>query len=124
MKSEKFDLFMVNGKPSFARVKGRLVPVLSSPLVELLPAVVVDMGAVPHVCNGADVMVPGIVEVSEFEAGKLVVVRDERHRKPLVVGEALMSSEEIRRACRGKAVRNLHYVGDRVWKLIKELGKK
>ncbi len=124
IKSERFDLFLLDGSPALVRVNDTLIPTLNSPLVDLLPSVVVDMGAVPHVCNGADVMVPGIVRLDDFPKDAVVVVRDEKYGKPLVVGKALLSSDEIRSSKRGRAIENLHYVGDRIWKLIKELSRK
>jgi predicted RNA-binding protein (TIGR00451 family) len=37
------------------------------------------MGAVPHICNGADIMAPGIVKVErEFQARAMAVVVDEK----------------------------------------------
>ncbi|MFQ6052853.1 MAG: PUA domain-containing protein [Candidatus Bathyarchaeia archaeon] len=110
-------IYLLDGAPLLARAGGVLFPTLTSPCLEGLPSVVVDMGAVPYVCNGADVMAPGIVEVrGDFEEGGLVVVRDVRHGKALSVGTALTSSDEMRAAEGGKVVRNLHYVGDRLWR--------
>ena len=89
---------------------------------EILPKVVVDMGAVPHIANGADVMAPGITEIKgEFEKGDIVVVVDERHGKPLAVCRARYSSREIRQMKKGKVLENLHYVGDDLWELFKSL---
>ncbi len=99
------------------RRDGLLFPTLRSPILGCLPSIVVDMGAVPHICNGADVMAPGIVDVEgEFRAGELVVVRDERHGKALAIGKALVDSEELKSMKRGKVVRNLHHVGDGLWR--------
>jgi len=57
----------------------------------------VDMGAVPYVYNGADIMAPGIVDADrEIAAGNLVWVRDERNKRPLAVSwpahESLMAA--------------------------------
>ncbi|NIP36712.1 MAG: RNA-binding protein, partial [Thermoplasmata archaeon] len=41
-------------------------------------------------------------------------MRDGRHRRPLVVGRALMSGPDMVVADKGKAVETLHYVGDRI----------
>jgi len=116
-------LFLLDGQPLAAERKGRLFPLLTRPeALEALPAVVVDMGAVPHVCNGADVMAPGVVEVrGDFRPGDLVKVLDERHGKAIALGEALFSSGEVRGMRKGKVVKNLHYVGDRIWRLAKSL---
>jgi PUA domain protein len=77
------------------------------------------MGAIPYVCKGADVMAPGIKEVrGEFEAGELIVVRDVNHSKALAIGKALVRSDEMRGMGKGKAIKNLHYVGDKLWQVI------
>ena len=71
-------------------------------------------------CSGADIMVPGITEVqADFNKGEVVVVRDKIHKKALSVGKALKSSNEIREAKKGKVIKNLHYVGDKLWNTIK-----
>ena len=109
-------VYLIDNEVLFFRDENSLVPMLRSPYVDLLPAAVVDMGAVPFVCKGADVMAPGITEVrGEFEEGRLVVVRDIRHGKALAVGRALRPSKEIMASRKGKAIRNLHYVGDKLW---------
>jgi len=110
-------VYLIEGDALLAQVGGVLFPTLKCPCLERLPAVVVDMGAVPFVCNGADVMAPGVVEVrGDFQEGGLVVVRDVRHGKALAVGMARGSSKEMMTAERGKVVKNLHYVGDRLWR--------
>lgn len=109
-------VYLLDGATLLARAEGVLFPTLICPGLERLAAVVVDMGAVPYVCNGADVMAPGVVDVrGDFQKGDLVVVRDMRHKKALAVGTAFASSGQMRAAERGKVVRNLHYVGDKLW---------
>jgi len=113
------NVYLFDGTPLLARTEDVLIPTLTCPCLDRLPAVVVDMGAVPYVCNGADVMAPGVVEVKgDFEEGELVAVRDARHGKALAVGEARVSSAEMRAAERGKVIRNLHYVGDKIWRIL------
>lgn len=112
-------VYLFNGAVILARRDDILFPTLTNPGLERLPSVYVDMGAVPFVCNGADVMAPGITEVSgEFEEGELVVVRDVKHGKGLAVGKALVTSVEMREMKKGKTIRNLHYVGDKLWKVV------
>ena len=112
-------VYLLDGSILLARRQGVLFPTLTSPGLARLPTVTVDMGAVPYICNGADVMAPGVVEVGgDFEAGSLVVVRDTRHGKPLAVGRALKSSAEIGATKSGKVVETLHYVGDKLWKSL------
>jgi PUA domain protein len=78
--------------------------------------VTVDMGAVRFVVNGADIMAPGIVEVdTEIEEGDLVWIRDVNNNKPLAVGIALTAGMDIMGMGKGKAVKNIHWVGDTLW---------
>ena len=76
----------------------------------------VDMGAIPFVCNGANVMSAGINEASsEVVEGQYVWIREENHHKPLAVGKALLSSDDMLTLDKGKAIQALHYIGDKVW---------
>jgi PUA-domain protein len=80
--------------------------------------VTVDMGAVPYVANGADVMGPGVVDADrEVAAGDLVWIRDERNLRPLAIGRAALPASEMVRKPKGKVISSLHYVGDRLWAL-------
>jgi len=115
----------INGKPAIAVSDGSLIPLLiSSEVLSCLPRVVVNMGAVPHVCNGADVMAPGVVQVQgEFDKSDFVLVVDERHGKPLAVGVALADAQTVRVRRQGKILENVHYVGDRLWGLLRGFGR-
>jgi len=108
----------VQGKPHFFSLENQWVPGLRM-LLEgkvQLKKVVVDMGAVKFVCNGADIMRPGVREIDDGIAeGMLVQVIDEKNRKPLAVGKALFSSEGMKARAQGKVIKNLHYVGDKLW---------
>jgi PUA-domain protein len=78
----------------------------------------VDMGAVPFVIKGADVMCPGIVVADpEIQVGGLVWVRDTKNKKPLAIGRALIKGSEMVRTNKGKAVKTIHYVGDEIWQV-------
>lgn len=80
--------------------------------------VTVDMGAVPFVTKGADVMGPGIVDAdTSIVPGDLVWIRDVKHGRPLMIGEALVSGEHMRTRSPGKAIKSIHYVADRLWKV-------
>ncbi len=119
--TENAEIFFFNGKPLLARSNGKIFPTLFfQELFSVFPKIVVDMGAVPYVCKGADVMAPGIVSVNgEFEENDIVIVVDERHSKPLAVGLAQLSSENMKTVKGGKIVKNLHYVGDKLWYALK-----
>lgn len=116
-------IYLVNGKPLFFKVGEKALPTLffKDPALHA-PRIVVDMGAVPYVCNGADVMAPGIVRVEgEFSEGDLVLVVDEKHGKPLALGESLYDAAYVRSSRQGVVVKNVHFVSDKVWNFVKTL---
>ena len=107
---------LVNGEETFFFLEDQIIPLLRFLLKQnILKQVVVDMGAVKFLTSGADVMRPGIVD---FESGinqyDLVVVVDVNNKKPLSVGMMLFSGEEAKAMQKGKVIKNLHYVGDKV----------
>ena len=117
--SSDFDVIFVNndilglvyeGKP-FLTVRGilRYRPERRS--------VTVDMGAVPYVTNGADVMGPGIVDADpDIAEGDLVWIKDIKNGAPLAVGVALRDASSLKEKEKGKAIMTLHNVGDKLWK--------
>ena len=111
-------IFLLNEQPILIETGGQTIPaLLNESLLDLIPSVIVDMGAVPRVCNGADIMAPGIIRVEgEFVAGMLVVIRDERHHKTIAIGKSLYDSNQFKKKKHGRMVENLHFVGDDVWK--------
>ncbi|MFZ2375619.1 MAG: RNA-binding protein [Methanothrix sp.] len=114
---EGIDLIFMNGRPLMMVVDGEpFFTVLGA--IDLSPRrrlVMVDSGAVRFVVNGADIMKPGIVQADpEISPGDLVVIIEERHKKPLAIGRALVAGTEMRGE--GKAVKSLHHVGDQIWR--------
>ena len=79
--------------------------------------VTVDMGAVPFISNGADAMGPGITDADpEIEEGDMVWIRDIKNEVPLGIGVALRPASGLLAKEPGKAVKTIHYVGDKLWK--------
>jgi PUA domain protein len=113
---EDVTVYLLDYVVEFVRDGDAIYPFLGGSHVDGLPRVVVDMGAIPYVCNGADVMAPGIADMDSFEVGDHVVVRDVTHGKALAIGKALKSSSDIEASRKGKVIENLHYVGDSLWK--------
>jgi len=111
-------VYFVDGKPLILRTKRGLLPSLKfDELIQFLPHVVVDMGAVAHVANGADLMRPGIRSFrAEFPKGDLLVIVDEKYSKPIALGIADLDSSAMKSAIKGKVIENIHYVGDEAWK--------
>jgi malignant T-cell-amplified sequence len=82
----------------------------------------VDMGAVRFVCNGANIMRPGIVSyVGDFKKGDLLSIKEMSHLKAIAVGRALEDRAHSERMTKGPAIENLHYVGDKFWEALKVL---
>ena len=98
------------------------IPFLSETgLLERFPKIIVDMGAVKFVCDGATVMRPGVKNYSEFEEDQIVCVVEESRNKFLAVGRSLISSKEMITMAKGEVVKNLHYVSDRFWEAAKAI---
>ncbi len=77
--------------------------------------IIVDEGAVRFIMNGADVMKPGIVSVKgEVKKGDFVIVVEEKKNTPIAVGIAIVDGPEMISG-KGRAVKNIHHVGDKIW---------
>ncbi|ACV25197.1 RNA-binding protein [Methanocaldococcus fervens] len=116
--TDDFEIILVDKEPVAFKKEDKIIPTLKL-LLKKLPnrnLVVVDMGAIKFLINGADVMAPGIVDADEnINEGDVVFVVDENHKKPICIGIALMDGKEMKEADKGKAIKNLHYVGDKIW---------
>ena len=113
-------IVLARGRGLFIKGPDGLVPTLHAVESVQIRRVVIDMGAVPHVANGADIMGPGVVSAdAEIRAGEAVAVVDERHGKPLAIGLALVPGTEMK-APKGKVIKNVHHVGDEVWRTLQE----
>ncbi len=123
VETEFAEIYLLNGKPLMAKAGENVFPTLVfSEFLALAPKIVVDMGAVPYICNGANVMAPGIVRFEgEFRKGDYVFVVDEKYGKPLAVGMAEYDLSDARNVKGGVVVRNLHFVGDKIWNFMKTL---
>lgn len=112
----EYDIILVNDNPKFFYHQEVLLPTLKLLQQEMvLKTVTVDMGAIRFVASGADIMRPGIVSMSDFPEGEFVAVIDEQNKKPLSISRALASSEEMKAMEKGKALQNIHFVGDKLW---------
>ncbi len=117
------EIYLASGKPLFFKAGETVLPtLLFNEFTLRAPKIVVDMGAVPYVCKGADVMAPGIVRVEgEFGKGDIVQVVDEKYGKSLALGESLYDSQTARNVRQGVVVKNIHFVSDKIWNFAKAL---
>ncbi|NTV22776.1 MAG: DUF1947 domain-containing protein [Nanoarchaeota archaeon] len=113
-------ILLINNVPVCFLHEGKPIPTLKTQIKSaVLKKVEVDMGAIRFVTSGADVMRPGIVKIDEgISNGEPIAVVDMTHKKPLAIGIALFSSEEMQGMSTGKVIHNLHYIGDRIWNYI------
>lgn len=111
-------IILINRKPCFFYYEKKVVPTLQLlQEKELLQKIVVDMGAVKFLVSGADLMRPGVKEIDpSIKKDDFVVVVDVNNKKPLMVGLALFDAEEMKKMVSGKVVKNIHSVGDAIWK--------
>lgn len=92
----------------------------------LLPILRVDRGAIKHVINGADIMVPGLKSEralieDEVPRGTVVAVYAESKQHAIAVGVTKLSTDEIRSNDKGIAIENVHHLSDGLWKTTKFL---
>jgi PUA domain protein len=121
---EDHQIYLIEGQPFLIEDDmGKIFPSLSfTDILQKLPQITVDMGAIPHICNGADVMAPGITKINGiFEEKTLVVIVDEKYNKPIAIGVSIYNSEKIKLLKHGKVIKTLHYIGDSVWNYIRTL---
>ncbi len=115
-----FVLYLVDKKPLLIKTDEWAFPTVRGAIERPFPerTIVVDMGAIPYVVKGADVMRPGIVSVTpDVRKGSPAIVVDERHKKALAVVIALLDGPAIMAEKKGKMAKTIHYVGDLLWTL-------
>jgi len=116
-------IIFIDGAPCFMYFNDKIVFTLHG-LNKYKPKknfVVIDMGAVKFVTNGADVMAPGIVDADkDIIEGNQVWICDETHHKPLAIGIALVNGDNMISKSQGKVINTIHYVGDDLWNYVKQ----
>ena len=112
--------YFVDRQPLLFERAGVLFPTLRGAMARPFSArrITVDMGAVPFVVNGADIMRPGIVALTDdIRADGPALVVEERHGKPLAICIARLDADALRAETAGKVCKNIHHVGDEIWGL-------
>ena len=118
--TSKFNIYLIDKKPILMEKDDWAFPTLRGAILRPFSGrrIVVDMGAVPYMVNGADIMRPGIVSVTpDIKAGYPALAVDESHGKPLAVVIPLYDADGVLALEKGKAAKNIHYVGDELWNL-------
>tara|TARA_B100000929_G_scaffold279189_1_gene256027 strand:+ start:4145 stop:4615 length:471 start_codon:yes stop_codon:yes gene_type:complete len=113
---------MVGDGMIILKIGDNYLPFLSqNDMLEKFPNVIVDMGAVKFMCNGANVMRPGIKKYTEFVKGDIICVVEESQHKFLAVGQAITDSSELENISKGEIIKNLHYISDKYWEIAKTI---
>jgi PUA domain protein len=114
---DKIDLLISNKRALGFYYNQKLYPSLRT-ILEYnlnLPNIYLDLGAIPFITKGADLMKPGIKELENFDKGQLVIMCDAIHKKALALGIAEFNSNEIKTMEKGKVIKTIHYIGDSIW---------
>ena len=113
---------MVGDGMIILKIGDNYLPFLSqNDMLEKFPNVIVDMGAVKFMCNGANVMRPGIKKYTEFVKGDIICVIEESQHKFLAVGKAITDSSVLENISKGEIIKNLHYISDKYWEIAKTI---
>ncbi len=116
-------LYAINGELKLWKSEEDYIPVLTLLLKGdiSIKTIIVDMGAIKFVTNGADIMRPGITKIDpSIYKGDIVKIVDETHGRALAVGKAMYDAEEMAKIAKGKVVKNLHTIKDSVWTFARE----
>ena len=111
---------MIGDGITILKIDDNYLPFLNqTEILEKFASVTVDMGAVKFMCNGANVMRPGIKRYTEFGANDVICVIEESQHKFLAVGRAMTDSSALEGMSKGEVVKNLHYISDKYWEISK-----
>ncbi|KAI9091469.1 hypothetical protein DFS34DRAFT_326062 [Phlyctochytrium arcticum] len=116
-------LYSVDGQPVLWRDQGgRVYPTVYAlwQIPEMLPPIYTHGPVLRKLCDGADLMLPGVIVpadgLGEFEYGRVTAVFVKGI--PMAVGTMVTSSDALRRQggeLRGKGVKIMHVFGDHLW---------
>ena len=113
---------IVGNEITILKISEQYLPFLNqTEVLKKFPSVMVDMGAVKFMCNGANVMRPGIKKYTEFVKGDIICVIEESQHKFLAVGKAITDSSELENISKGEIIKNLHYISDKYWEIAKTI---
>jgi PUA domain protein len=105
------------------KISNYIIPFLTmKKFLEISGKIVIDKGAVRFICNGANIMRPGVIRVEgPFKIDDIIGAEDAQHGKMLAVGFALANSLDIQDMNKGVVMKNMHYIGDKFWEAFKKV---
>ncbi|KAI5187434.1 malignant T-cell-amplified sequence [Nematocida homosporus] len=117
---EKSQYILKNGLPIFI-MADKFIPTLKCvhACPNIVKRVVVDVGAIKHIINGADVMAPGLLhQTSEFPSvsiGDIVAIYGYGKINAMAVGIILMDNQQVEEQRIGVAIKTVNHLGDRLY---------
>ena len=86
----------------------------------MMPKLQVDKGAIKFVCNGSNIMCPGLTHptgsyMDDVPAETVCAIYAEGKDHALAISVTTMSSQEIRDVNKDIGVETLHFLGDGLW---------
>ena len=120
-KDQQVKIIKINNQIAFFYYSEKLIPTLKflQKYPNLLKKVTVDMSAIKFVAGGADIMRPGIKKIDQdITKDQIVAIVDETHGTAICLGKALLDTQEMQSKQTGKSLKNVHFIGDKIWNLI------
>ncbi|ADM27071.1 PUA domain containing protein [Ignisphaera aggregans DSM 17230] len=131
--TEDFEIYVFDAIPALFRVKDFKIYIptlyalnyfLNTYKIHIVPSVVVDHGAIEPLKRGADVMMPGIKKINQmFKKEDIVGVLEPQEKYFIVVGIALIDSNNIVIGGKGKCIANISRLDDKIWRASLQLAK-
>lgn len=131
---KEYTIYILRGRPILAKIDNEVLPLMTtimelyekygfSNLIKYFKYAVVDEGALKPILRGADIMAPGIVENSEFQEKDMIIVfvRVKENNIPIAIGKALKDSKYMTITKKGKIIKNIHRVKDKLWEISTKL---
>ena len=124
VETENNKLILINKQPSFFyyTINNQKIIIPTLKLLQtkqnILKTITIDINAIKFIINGADIMRPGITEIQDnIHKNEPILIIDQTHKKPLAIGISLLNTDELRTTTSGKVIKNIHHVGDELWKI-------
>lgn len=118
-------VYYSNSEPLFFQLENQLYPTVYTlwKYIDLLPTITTVPPVLEKICNGADLMAPGVVisdsiieEMKNFKTNDICAIRIIGNKSPIAVGIALMSADDLcSDGIKGKAVSIVHSYKDYLW---------
>ncbi|MHA1231055.1 MAG: DUF1947 domain-containing protein [Candidatus Helarchaeota archaeon] len=118
-----FPVYIFNKEFLLFRLNNKLIPSLKCILKNILdlPKIVVDSGALKFILNGADIMRPGIIHIDNYiKKDQFIKIVEETYNRPIAIGLSLYDSTSMKNMSKGKVIKNIHYLNDKLWTLFEK----